>query len=91
MSLTPPRFTWNWPSWLSELLSGLLAVLLAWGIVWLPVRWWVIGLFATALSVCYEFVVDANKESKDHRPWKDLEQRQLGIVVGVLVTWWLLR
>jgi hypothetical protein len=76
-------FTLRWPSWLTELLSGLvtvaLAVLLFWA--WARVPYLAaILLGATGLSFGYEKWLDPNGWSM-----RDVAQREIGIVAGILV------
>jgi hypothetical protein len=79
-----PRFMWSWPSWIVELLSGLILV----GGIALAVAlcryWWGILVVATVLSALYENYVDANGWDLD-----DIEQRTLGILFGIVLLMWL--
>lgn len=79
-----PKFMWNWPSWVTEAISGLLtvgAVVLA---VWLCHWWWGLLIVATALSMIYEKYIDSHGWELD-----DLAQRQLFILVAVALLTWL--
>lgn len=100
MSLLSPSWTWAWPSWLTELLSGIGCVLL--GVVvaflgWLlaPIEITPLVLVAIALGTAqlaafiYELVFDAQGFS-----WTDIAQREIGILVGttmVIMLWRVLR
>jgi hypothetical protein len=82
------RFSWGWPSWITEALSGLLAVAVALLLVWaLHLIDSTPGLLlvATALSVVYEVKVDVHGWSL-----ADVAQREVGILAGVLLVAWLL-
>lgn len=89
-----PKFMWSWPSWLTELVSGLVTDVLAGVLLWLitgvaghlaaPAPLALLFL-ATALSFVYETQFDEHGFE-----WKDVGQRQVGILFGVVV-WWQLR
>lgn len=79
-------FWYRWPSWLVELLAGLLVATLVQPIAPFLLR----GLVALAMSVYYEVFLDPNAGKSWHHPWKDLAQRAVGIKLG-LVAWWLIR
>lgn len=77
-------FWWTWPSIVTEIGSGVAAVLLSLLLIFpFPsVRWapWLTGLTATGTSLIYEHWFDANGWS-----WVDVGQRQIGIVLGVVL------
>ena len=89
-------FWYHWPSWITELLSGLFAFIA----MFLPaVLWfhnvtprWSIALFAfleasVVLSLTYEFVLDLRSQEHDptHRSWSDIAQRQVGILLAFVL------
>lgn len=85
-----PRFFDRIPSWLTELLSGLITVVLALLILFfwqkiLPPAWQgskppaiVVLLLATSMSAVYEQFFDQNGWN-----WTDLCQREMGILLSV--------
>ncbi len=75
-------FYYNWPSWITELLSGLCCA--AFGVILYPDNLLWIGVIATALSITYERFLDQNGWS-----WTDVAQRQVGILLGVAL--WIVR
>ena len=79
MKLPIPRFLWSWPSWLVELLSGGCCVAIAYALTTNLVYTLIV---ATLLSLVYEAYLDANGLE-----WKDIRQRQIGIVLAVVVLW----
>lgn len=75
---------WSWPSWLVELLSGLLVIAVLAGLEALP--WWLrVSLLALTASLVYERYVDRNGFQ-----WRDVGQRAVGLAVGLLL-WAFLR
>ncbi len=77
------RFYDGWSSWVVELLGGAaitgFAYLLSW-MASLDLPLLAAGLAATAASVVYELSIDSNGWS-----WADVGQRQVGILVGLLI------
>jgi hypothetical protein len=71
-----PHFWYSWPSWIVELISGLVlaAAVAGWDSVLQRV---VVG---TILSVLYEVFVDPNGWSL-----KDVAQRQVGLLAGAVL------
>ncbi len=74
------RTFYRWPSWVTEALSGLLAVALVLLVMTLLHGWLVLLVLATALSIVYELKLDPNGWSV-----KDCAQREVGILVGLAV------
>lgn len=72
----------KWPSWIVELLSGLLVATLS-QLGPDPIYWQF--LIATGLSAFYERYLDQNGWS-----WSDLREREVGIIAG-LVLWALIK
>jgi hypothetical protein len=81
-----PRWMWGWPSWLVELLSGLVTVSVAIFAAFLCRYLWGLALVATILSLFYEKYIDGNGFD-----WDDVLERQIGILVGVVLCWHFLR
>ncbi len=80
----PPAWVNRLPSVVTEVcLSAPAALALGMVATWSLSPFWV-GLFATAFSLVYETAIDANGFS-----WKDVAQRQLGILAGVALLGWL--
>ena len=87
----PPRFVWNWPSLVTEIISGLVCILIALPIIAsghaitrhpfpTSIHFIVEVLLLTGvMSWYYEKYRDANGWS-----WKDVGQRQIGIVLGII-------
>ncbi len=76
-------FYFAWPSWITELLSGLCCAAL--GILLVPENAGYILLCATTISVVYELFLDQNPDGKP----RDLLQRQAGILLGLAL--WIAR
>lgn len=82
-------FWYRWPSWLTELVAGLLlatVVQLARALVGAGLVWQFLG--ALAGSLFYETFLDENAGKLGHNPLRDVAQRTVGIVAG-LALWWL--
>ena len=73
-------FWYGWPSWLVELLSGLLVASVVQFVV--GVSWQAVA--ALAASLTYEGALDKNGWS-----WKDVGQRAVGIAVGLALWAWI--
>lgn len=74
-------FWYKWPSWVVELAAGVALVTAA----QVSQTLWVQAYIATSLSWIYETSFDVNLGKPYHKPWKDLGQRQVGIVLGLLL------
>lgn len=94
MSLTNFWYGWK-PSWLVELLSGLLvaavSTLVAAGVAWVigelrgEVVWPLAVLVGVTMSLVYEVFVDPNRGNPTHDGEKDIAQRAVGMVIGYAV------
>lgn len=81
------------PSWLTELLSGFafdLGAFLFLSALWslahrrpTPAPRWAVAILATIGSLIYEAFFDKNPDGKV----TDIAQREVGIIIGVLVHW----
>lgn len=75
----------TWPSWLTELVSGIVTFGLA-ALLLLPAPFVhtpaFVLLLATGLSLVYEFLLDQNPDGK----WRDIAQREVGIMLAFAVT-----
>jgi len=79
------RFWWSWPSWLVELIAGLVLASL---VQVVPSIFWQLAA-ALFLSWVYETFLDPNAGVAGHNPGLDMYQRAAGIVLGVAL-WGLL-
>lgn len=78
MTAPTGKFYYSWPSWLTELISGIIAVILIW--IAGPESFWRFALSVHLVSVVYELFIDPNGWSID-----DVVQREAGIATGLFL------
>lgn len=79
-------FWYRWPSWPTEILSGIVVAAL---VQVLPFLSWKI-VVALWLSWVYETFLDPNAGQPGHKPLTDYTQRAVGIALGLWLWSWLL-
>ena len=74
--------TWlsKYPSWAIEAVAGLILA----SVAQISGSWYIQAYIATSLSWIYETSFDANLGQPYHKPWNDLAERQVGVVLGLL-------